>query len=264
MKENFDFWQAKTNAKWEATGTNYSWLEASFLSSFRLDKEGLRSSLEVAAPQERMNRLLMQVETAGGAGTGKEERESPIQHLLQKQSKMVKEVTTCFRVFQDLPTYIHWSRRLHTTCFSKSVWKLIMEVTPCFSRLSYIKIGKGGYDMFFQNLLENWSWRLQHVFQGFFFAFGVVTLGRGLPAAVALFQLTCKNGSRSFSKKNPFQIFRVPWLLLENTLIKIRQFSIQCPKKFRLLICLFEKVLAPLPSCIIKDNLGRPQIALRL
>ena len=53
-----------------------------------------------------MNRLLMRVETAGGAGTGKEERESPIQHLLQKQSKLVKEVTTCFRVFQDLPVCI--------------------------------------------------------------------------------------------------------------------------------------------------------------
>ena len=67
-------------------------------------------------------------------------------------------------------TFLHqnWQRRLRHV-FSKPVRKLIMKVTTCFSRL--------------------------------FFAFGVVTLGRGLPAAVALFQLTCKNGSRSFSKK---------------------------------------------------------------
>ena len=67
----------------------------------------------------------------------KRERESPIQHLLQKQSKLVKEVTTCFRVFQDLPTYIHWSRRL------------------------------GYIQLVFLNQYENWSWRLHRVFQDF-------------------------------------------------------------------------------------------------
>ena len=71
------------------------------------DKEGLRSSLEVAAPQERMNRLLMQVETAGGAGTGKEERERKSNST--STSKAIKIGQGGYNVFSCFSrlTYIH-------------------------------------------------------------------------------------------------------------------------------------------------------------
>ena len=133
-------------------------------------------------------------------------------------------------------TLLHqnWQRRLRHV-FSKPVRKLIMKVTTCFSRLFFLP---SAWSLWEEGCRRRWLF----------------------------FSLLAKMDLEVLAKK-PFQIivtFRLPCLLLENTLNKIRQFLIQCPKKFRLLICLFERVLAPLPSCIIKDNLGRPQIALRL
>ena len=81
-----------------------------------------------------MNRLLMQVETTGGAGTGKEERESPIQHLLQKQSKLVKEITLQ-RVFVFFKTYLH---------------KYIGQGGYNMFFKTCMKIDHGGYNMFFK------------------------------------------------------------------------------------------------------------------